>query len=119
MTALQFIREHWLEILIGLSLLPAVLRAVLKPEPASTLDRWLSRYEALVIDVRKILKSFGLALPGANVEPIPGPPQPYIPPALQRHEDIPSEAVTADLTAELDTVSTIRPPAPEPPRGAQ
>ena len=68
MTALEFIKSHWLEILVALSVLPVVLRAILQPARGTSLDRWLSRYEALVVDVRKVLKSFGAVTIGQDEE---------------------------------------------------
>lgn len=69
MEYVDFIKEHWVEILIGLSLAPVVIRAVLRPDKGTKTDRVLSMAEALVLDVRKVLKSFGVATPGGSVEP--------------------------------------------------
>ena len=101
MTALDvllFLKEHWFEIVVVLSVLPPVLRAALHPAPGSSLDRGLSRYEAMVFDVRKLLKSFGLALPGA---PPPealsarGPDtDPAPPPSMS---DAPTQPITIEI----------------------
>lgn len=127
--ALDFIRAHWLEILVVLSVLPVVVRAVAQPAKGSALDRWLSRYEALVFDLRKILKSFGIALPGASVDTLPEQVQPA--PVYPKIADVvtlpvaaPStEPVTLDLTRDVPPAlqPAVAPPAnsnPDPPEAA-
>lgn len=126
MTVIDFIRAHWLEILVALSVLPVVVRAVVQPAKGSSLDRWLSRYEALVFDVRKILKSFGVALPGASVDPLPAAPVDY--PKLADVVTLPvpapsTEPVTLDLTRDVPPAlrPAVAPPAnsnPDPPEAA-
>ena len=118
MTALEFIKSHWLEILVALSVLPVVLRAILQPARGTSLDRWLSRYEALVVDVRKALKSFGIALPGAPVDPLPAPSAApslaEVPPAVS--STAPTPIPGGDLPPVLQF--PVKPPPPPDPPGA-
>lgn len=127
MAALDFIRAHWLEILVGLSVLPVVLRAIIQPAKGSSLDRWISRYEALVFDLRKILKSFGVALPGAPVDPLPEP-APVEPTRTADVVTLPvarpsDEPVTLDYSKDIPPAlqPAVSPPAnsnPDPPEAA-
>jgi hypothetical protein len=105
------------------------VRAVVQPAKGSSLDRWLSRYEALVLDVRKILKSFGVALPGSSVDPMPDPvPAPVEYPRLADVVTLPvarpsDEPVTLDLTRDVPPAlqPAVSPPAnsnPDPPSAA-